>query len=146
MERYFTADSFGSECPVNWEEICDALNALAEERDLLNNPECDPDKDDALRQIWEDYFNGDLPDIPAPKMHSLISLDNGHSYMTAKEAMPEIVERNLWDAIVDSMNDDIRELVCQESDWQPTINHPEYDQEMFLTRYLELDPNDMIIG
>lgn len=67
-----------------------------------------------------------------------ISLDNGHSYMTAAEAMPEITECNLWDAFVDMMDDDTREAVhaelapCTELD--------------FLARYLELAPYDLVLG
>ena len=43
-----------------------------------------------------------------------ISLDNGRSYMTAEEAMPEIADRNLWGAIVNVMDDDTREAVHAE--------------------------------
>jgi len=67
-----------------------------------------------------------------------ISLDNGRSYMTAQEAMPEITERNLWDAVVNLMDDDTREAVhaavapCTEAE--------------FLARYLEIAANDLVIG
>lgn len=66
-----------------------------------------------------------------------ISLDNGHTYLTAAEAMPEITARNLWDAIVELMDDDTRETVASEG-------HD--DEGSFLARYLELAPADLIIG
>lgn len=44
-------------------------------------------------------------------MKNMISLDNGHTWITAEEAMPEITERNLWDTVVNLMDDDIREDV-----------------------------------
>ena len=67
-----------------------------------------------------------------------ISIDNGHTYMTAQEAMPEITERNLWDAIANVMDDDIREAVhnaiapCTEAE--------------FLEAYLDRAADDLIIG
>ena len=67
-----------------------------------------------------------------------ISIDNGYHYMTAEEAMPEIMDRDLWDVIVNMMDDDTRETVhaelapCSELD--------------FLTRYLEIAPSDLVIG
>ena len=67
-----------------------------------------------------------------------ISLDNGHNYMTAAEAMPEITERNLWDAVVNLMDDSTREAVHAEL-------APCTEAE-FLARYLELAPCDLIIG
>ena len=67
-----------------------------------------------------------------------ISLDNGHTYMTAQEAMPEITERNLWDAVANMMDDDTREAVhaavapCTEAE--------------FLAACLERATADLIIG
>ncbi len=55
-----TMDSFGSECPENWEEIADFLNALIEERGIENDP-------DELNRLWEDYCNGDIPGAPEAK-------------------------------------------------------------------------------
>lgn len=66
-----------------------------------------------------------------------ISLDNGHTYLTAAEAMPEITARNLWETVVELMDDDTRETVASEG----------HDGEgSFLARYLELAPADLIIG
>lgn len=66
-----------------------------------------------------------------------ISLDNGHTYLTAAEAMPEITVRNLWETVVELMDDDTRETVASEG-------HD--DEGSFLARYLELAPADLIIG
>jgi hypothetical protein len=67
-----------------------------------------------------------------------ISLNNGHSYMTAQEAMPEITRRNMWDVVVNMMDDDTREAV--HADVAPCT------ELEFLVRYLELATDDLIIG
>lgn len=67
-----------------------------------------------------------------------ISLDNGMTYMTAEEAMAEINARNLWDVVVQMMDDETRERV--HNDLAPCT-----DAE-FLARYLEIAPEDLIIG
>ncbi|MBC8537278.1 hypothetical protein [Feifania hominis] len=67
-----------------------------------------------------------------------ISIDNGRTYMTAEEAMPEILDRNLWDVLANIMDDDTRETVHAELS-------PCSELE-FLTRYLELAPSDLVIG
>lgn len=41
-----------------------------------------------------------------------ISLNNGHTYQTPEQAMPEIDNRNLWDVVVNAMDDDTREAVA----------------------------------
>ena len=67
-----------------------------------------------------------------------ISLDNGMTYQTAAEAWPEIQERGLWEAIVEMMDDDIRERVhdrlapCSEAE--------------FLAEYLKEAKTPQIIG
>ncbi len=50
MTNIFTAESFGAELPANWENICDTLNAYAEE-----HPDMNPN------DIWENYWNGTFP-------------------------------------------------------------------------------------
>ena len=67
-----------------------------------------------------------------------ISLDNGNTYLTADEAMQEITDRNLWEQVVELMDDDTREQVHAEL--APCT------EEEFLTRYLELAPADLIVG
>lgn len=69
---------------------------------------------------------------------ALISIDNGQTYQTAAEAMPEIMARNLWDATVELMDDATREQVhhkfapCSEGE--------------FLAAYLAAAEDDLIIG
>lgn len=67
-----------------------------------------------------------------------ISLDNGHTFLTAEEAALEIEKRGLWDAVTDLMIDEIREAV--HNDVAPCT-----DQE-FLTAYLAAAPDDLILG
>lgn len=66
-----------------------------------------------------------------------ISLDNGATYMTAAEAMPEITERSLWDIVVNFMDDNTREQV--HAKLAPCTEHE------FLVRYLELAADDLRI-
>ena len=67
-----------------------------------------------------------------------ISLDNGHTYITAQEAMPEITDNNLWDTVTQAMDDDTREAVhaavapCTVAE--------------FLAAYLTRATDDLIIG
>lgn len=68
----------------------------------------------------------------------MISLDNGYSYTTAADAMAEIEERGLWDALANLMDDDAREQTANEL---APCTHAE-----FLARYLELAPCDLILG
>lgn len=67
-----------------------------------------------------------------------ISLDNGIHFTDAHDAIREILERNLWDAVVNMMNDDTREAVAAEL--APCT------EEAFLTMYLELAPENLILG
>lgn len=70
-------------------------------------------------------------------MKDRISLDNGRTWKTASEAMSEINERNLWDSIVNMMDDEIREAV--HADCAPCTN------EEFLNEYLHR-VDGLIIG
>ena len=71
-------------------------------------------------------------------MKNMISLDNGRTWMTAEEAMDEIRERNLWDAVVDMMDDEIREDVNY--DMAPCT------EEVFLAEYLSRAEDGLVIG
>lgn len=66
-----------------------------------------------------------------------ISLDNGRTFVDSAEAMPEITARNLWEAVVATMDDATREYVAREGIDAPAA---------FLARYLELAPCDLCIG
>lgn len=69
---------------------------------------------------------------------AMVSIDNGRNYLDAAEAIPQIMERNLWQALVNVMDDSTREEVAAEL--APCSN------EQFLARYLELAANDLVIG
>ena len=80
-------------------------------------------------------------------MSKEISLDNGMHYMDASEAVAELRNRSeeydvpfskLWQSVADLMDDDTREEVHAEL--APCT------EEEFLARYLEIAPNDLIIG
>ena len=56
---YITCESFGSDCPTNWEEIASALNSIIDDRNIS-------DDRDAVDALWEEFCCGDLADVPAP--------------------------------------------------------------------------------
>jgi hypothetical protein len=56
-----TMDSFGSECPSNWEEIAAYLNNIIEERGIQ-------DDRDAIDELWEAYWHDEVKGAPAPRM------------------------------------------------------------------------------
>ena len=62
----FNMESFGQECPRNWEEIAAYLNGIAESRGITE----DSEDQEALCDIWEEYWSayhsGELPE-DAPK-------------------------------------------------------------------------------
>ena len=68
----------------------------------------------------------------------MISLDNGHTYLTAGEAIPEILNRNLWDVVANAMDDDVRESV--HNDVAPC------SEVEFLAAYLERAAEDLVVG
>ncbi len=67
-----------------------------------------------------------------------ISLDNGHSYSSAREAASEIDARNLWNVVYFMMDDATRERVHRE-------DAPDTDIE-FLEKYLYYTDDDLVIG
>lgn len=60
-----TEDSFGSNCPNNWEEIATALNDKIMEKIESEKPETFEDAKEIVNAIWEDFCNGEMPDVPA---------------------------------------------------------------------------------
>lgn len=61
-QKMFNENSFGSNCPVNWEEIADFLNDLYEER---THGITDTDQMNCISdQIWEDYCCGNIANVP----------------------------------------------------------------------------------
>jgi hypothetical protein len=67
-----------------------------------------------------------------------ISLDNGRTYLTVEEAMPEIIDLNLWDFVVNMMDDEICESV--HDDLAPCT------EAEFLAEYLERANDDLVVG
>ena len=65
-------DSFGADCPRNWEEIAEFLNDLTR-RELVAAGE-DPDRGydptpegrDIAESIWERFCSGELAECPEP--------------------------------------------------------------------------------
>ena len=67
-----------------------------------------------------------------------ISLNNGRSYMDASEAMTEIMANDLWETVVNLMDDGIREAVAD--DMAPC------SEEEFLAEYLKRANDDLVVG
>jgi uncharacterized protein (DUF2236 family) len=70
-EYHITMDSFGSDCPANWEEIADYLNAIIDNLPDITDPDTGnltPDGREQIDTLWEQYCAGELPDAPAPIM------------------------------------------------------------------------------
>ena len=66
-DPHITMDSFGQDCPQNWQEIADYLN---ERIDAIlakygDDAEYSRDCSDEIAQLWESYWNGELTDAPA---------------------------------------------------------------------------------
>ena len=63
MENWLIdVDSFGADCPENWEEIADFLNEII--RKEIREDMDYRDKDYVSEKVWEAYCNGDLKDAP----------------------------------------------------------------------------------
>lgn len=70
---HINEDSFGSDCPTNWEEIADFLNSLID-RALDQTPGAyDPGYDDTglsadgheiVNDIWDRFCSRNIPDAP----------------------------------------------------------------------------------
>jgi len=65
-------DTFGPECPMNWEEIANALNEIIEQRIADAGVDASParqigmtdDAEEIAQSVWEEYCDGNLPDVP----------------------------------------------------------------------------------
>lgn len=90
---------------------------------------------ESYMDAWNKLVEGSLTADAETKE---ISLDNAATFLTAEEAMPEIIARNLWDIIVYRMDDDTREAV--HADLAPCTNLE------FLKEYLRRAPHNLIIG
>ena len=72
---HITMESFGADCPRNWEEIAAFLNRLIDEKLEAADGAFDPGHDDSglseegheiVDKIWEDYCTYDIPGAPEP--------------------------------------------------------------------------------
>ena len=70
---HITVDSFGSDCPTNWEEIANFLNAAIDKALDETHSAFDVGYDDTglsaeghdiVNDIWERYCSGELPGVP----------------------------------------------------------------------------------
>ena len=57
----FDGESFGADCPDNWEEICEYLNGYLEDIDEYDTY---GELESAANKLWEDYCCGNLPYAP----------------------------------------------------------------------------------
>ncbi len=69
-EYHITMDSFGQDCPANWEQIAAYLNSIIDSMDGITdeNGELTPDGREQIDTLWEQYCAGDLHGAPAPIM------------------------------------------------------------------------------
>ena len=58
-----TAESFGSNCPQNWEEIADFLNEIIEEKIEADNLDY-RDALDFSDELWMQYCMGKIENAP----------------------------------------------------------------------------------
>lgn len=79
LDWRFDAETFGPDCPENWEEIADFLNKKLidglEEKYNVNGCELDlfwktisDELDDMRNEVWDKFLNDEYPDAPAPVM------------------------------------------------------------------------------
>lgn len=73
LEEYrITMDSFGQDCPTNWEEIADYLNGIIDNLEDITDDdgELTVDGREKISAIWENYWSdyhaGELKDAPVP--------------------------------------------------------------------------------
>lgn len=68
-------DSFGSECPANWEEIASYLNDIIDtyiaeatsiDEDGMEWIDDEAALRDRIAALWESYCAGDIAEAPAP--------------------------------------------------------------------------------
>lgn len=54
MKKYINAESFGADCPENWEEYAEEINAVINE---MYGEDAD---DETVNEIWDAYWRGDV--------------------------------------------------------------------------------------
>lgn len=74
FDKRFNMESFGNDCPVNYDEICQYLNDIVDKWvddnvDMSSewwSHENEVAFSEAMDTIWEKYWRGEYPDAPAP--------------------------------------------------------------------------------
>lgn len=69
MFKMFDMDSFGADCPENWEEIASYLNDAVENMgdEIFDEfGELTLEGRDQVDDLWERYCAGDIEDAPKP--------------------------------------------------------------------------------
>ena len=66
--NHITMDSFGQDCPSNWEEIAEYLNSIIDNMDDIVDEygEITLSGRDKIDALWEQYCAGELGEAPAP--------------------------------------------------------------------------------
>lgn len=67
--KYFTIERFGTDVPVNYEEILEALNWNFEWE--LDGDESEKEVKEAVESFWEKYCDGSLNGIPEEQWWSI---------------------------------------------------------------------------
>ena len=68
-DYHITMDSFGDECPRNWQEIANYLNERIDSMDITDEfGELTTDGREAIDDLWERYCAGQIEGAPKPIM------------------------------------------------------------------------------
>ena len=66
--EHITADSFGDNCPNNWEEIAAYLNKIMDDTaDKLGEDAQDWELHDLSNDLWEKFCAGEIEGCPEPE-------------------------------------------------------------------------------
>lgn len=70
---HINMDSFGSDCPANWQEIANYLNECIDAiiDSYGDDAEYSPDCRDEIANLWERYCNGELKDAPVASEYDI---------------------------------------------------------------------------
>ena len=99
MNEYYTMESFGADCPKNWEEIATWLNKFLAER--VTDDMDDRDIREIADAIWEAYWGGLYAkyDAPAP------SEELWGEEEDEDEEEDDEMETKLWYAVMRDLED-----------------------------------------
>lgn len=73
-EHHITMESFGDNCPMNWEEIADWLNERIDAMNVTDEDgELTREGMERISDLWERYCAGELEGAPAPSAEPWIA-------------------------------------------------------------------------